>query len=108
MEMRHLITIHRIQPTFIMKMLPQVTKIALQSFNPFNIILSTMHKKCPIFKNDIKLDIDQYIAPKHHKSYLACIMNLNSEFNLLQDQSQSKLISNLNQTLTISSINILP
>ena len=63
-----------------------------------------MHKKCPIFKNDIKLDIDQYIAPKHHKSYLACIMNLNSEFNLLQDQSQSKLISKLNQTLIISSI----
>ena len=63
-----------------------------------------MHKKCPIFKNDVKLDIDQYIAPKHHKSYLACIMNLNSEFNLLQDQSQSKLISKLNQTLIISSI----
>ena len=63
-----------------------------------------MHKKCPIFKNDVKLDIDQYIAPKHHKSYLACIMNLNSEFNLLQDQSQFKLISKLNQTLIISSI----
>ena len=31
-------------------------------------------------------------------------MNLNSEFNLLQDQSQFELISKLNQTLIISSI----